>query len=169
MIDNKRFIRIGSLGGLQAGWWEMSCPKNLLSYSFIIKGKVGRGKEFLCPSWVDVMLPSSVSPPGWAEEFSCPSMVKLGPQIIVFMCAESMSQGSLNYWAHCPGCGSHATIVLLFWVLREMATHSSVLAWRIPGMEEPGGLPSMGSHGVGHSLCFCCMVLLLSKPAWFCG
>ena len=32
----------------------------------------------------------------------------------------------------------------------EMATHSSVLAWRIPGMGEPGGLPSMGSHRVGH-------------------
>ena len=35
--------------------------------------------------------------------------------------------------------------------IREgMATHSSVLAWRIPGMGEPGGLPSMGSHRVGH-------------------
>ena len=33
---------------------------------------------------------------------------------------------------------------------KEMATHSSVLAWRIPGMVEPGGLPSMGSHRVGH-------------------
>ena len=33
---------------------------------------------------------------------------------------------------------------------REMATHSSVLAWRIPGTGEPGGLPSMGSHRVGH-------------------
>ena len=32
---------------------------------------------------------------------------------------------------------------------KEMATHSSVLAWRIPGMGEPGGLPSMGSHRVG--------------------
>ena len=32
----------------------------------------------------------------------------------------------------------------------ETATHSSVLAWRIPGMGEPGGLPSMGSHRVGH-------------------
>ena len=31
----------------------------------------------------------------------------------------------------------------------EMATHSSVLAWSIPGMGEPGGLPSMGSHRVG--------------------
>ena len=32
-----------------------------------------------------------------------------------------------------------------------MATHSSVLAWRIPGTGEPGGLPSMGSHRVGHN------------------
>ena len=34
---------------------------------------------------------------------------------------------------------------------KEMATHSSVLAWRIPGTGEPGGLPSMGSHRVGHN------------------
>ena len=33
---------------------------------------------------------------------------------------------------------------------KTMATHSSVLAWRIPGMGEPGGLPSMGSHRDGH-------------------
>ena len=33
---------------------------------------------------------------------------------------------------------------------KEMATHSSDLAWRIPGTGEPGGLPSMGSHRVGH-------------------
>ena len=33
---------------------------------------------------------------------------------------------------------------------KEMATHSSVLAWRIPRMGEPGGLPSMGLHRVGH-------------------
>ena len=34
---------------------------------------------------------------------------------------------------------------------KEMATHSSVLAWRIPGTGEPGGLLSMGSHRVGHN------------------
>ena len=33
---------------------------------------------------------------------------------------------------------------------KEMATHSSVLAWRIPGTGEPGGLPSIGSHRVEH-------------------
>ena len=33
---------------------------------------------------------------------------------------------------------------------KEMATHPSILAWRIPGTEEPGGLPSLGLHRVGH-------------------
>ena len=33
---------------------------------------------------------------------------------------------------------------------KEMATHSSVLAWKVPGTGEPGGLPSLGSHRVGH-------------------
>ena len=46
---------------------------------------------------------------------------------------------------------SDTTEQLRFQVLeKEMATHSSVLAWRIPGTGEPGVLPSMGSHRVGH-------------------
>ena len=43
------------------------------------------------------------------------------------------------------------TFTLHFYALgKEMATHSSLLAWRIPGTGEPGGLLSMGSHRVGH-------------------
>ena len=50
-------------------------------------------------------------------------------------------------WIHL----SDFTLTFHFHALeKEMATHSSVLAWRIPGMGEPGGLPSMGSHRVGH-------------------
>ena len=46
---------------------------------------------------------------------------------------------------------SHVTFTFHFPALeKEMATHSSVLAWRIPGTGEPGGLPSMRSHRVGH-------------------
>ena len=41
-----------------------------------------------------------------------------------------------------PGLGSFSG--------KEMATHSAILAWRIPWTEEPGGLQSMGSHRVGH-------------------
>ena len=48
-----------------------------------------------------------------------------------------------------------------------MAHHSSVLAWRIPGTGEPGGLPSMGSHRVGHDrsdLAAAAAAALLSSP-----
>ena len=46
---------------------------------------------------------------------------------------------------------SHFTLTFHFHALeKEMATYSSVLAWRIPGMAEPGELLSMGSHRVGH-------------------
>ena len=45
---------------------------------------------------------------------------------------------------------SHFTFTLYFHALeKEMATHSSVLAWRVPGTGEPGGLPPVGSHRVG--------------------
>ena len=47
---------------------------------------------------------------------------------------------------------SDFTFTFHFHVLeKEMATHFSVLAWRIPGMGEPGELPSLGSHRVGHN------------------
>ena len=46
---------------------------------------------------------------------------------------------------------SYFTFTFHFHALeKEMATHSSVLAWRIPGTGKPGGLPSMGLHRVGH-------------------
>ena len=46
---------------------------------------------------------------------------------------------------------------------KEMATHSSVLAWRMPGTGESGGLPSMGSHRVGHD--WSDLAAVLFKPA----
>ena len=46
---------------------------------------------------------------------------------------------------------TEATDACMHALEKEMATHSGTLAWRIPGMEEPGGLPSMGSHRVGHN------------------
>ena len=46
---------------------------------------------------------------------------------------------------------------------KEMATHSSVLAWRIPGTAEPDGLPSMGSHRVGHD---CSDLAAAAAAAW---
>ena len=50
---------------------------------------------------------------------------------------------------------------------KEMATHSSVLAWRIPGTGEPGGLPPMGSHRVGHDWCDLAAVAVFLVVLWF--
>ena len=62
-----------------------------------------------------------------------------------------------DWWAAVHGVAksqtrlSDVTFTFQFHALeKEMATHSSVLAWRIPGMGEPGELPSMGSHRVAH-------------------
>ena len=57
---------------------------------------------------------------------------------------------------------------------KEMATHSSVLAWRIPGAVEPGELPSMGSHRVGHDWSDLAAAAAFSMiqqmlPIWFLG
>ena len=48
---------------------------------------------------------------------------------------------------------------------KEMATHSSVLAWRIPRTGEPGGLPSMGSHRVRHNLSDTAAAAAAAAPA----
>ena len=62
--------------------------------------------------------------------------------------------GNSHGWRSLVGCspwGRHFTFTFHFHALeKERATHSSVLAWRIPGTVEPGGLSSMGSHRVGH-------------------
>ena len=57
----------------------------------------------------------------------------------------------IEVWVKKWPCLSDFTFTFHFHALeKEMALHSSVLAWRIPGTGEPGGLPSMGSHRVGH-------------------
>ena len=46
---------------------------------------------------------------------------------------------------------------------KEVATHSRVLVWRIPGTGEPGGLPSMGSHRVGHDCTDLVVVVVINE------
>ena len=72
-----------------------------------------------------------------------------------YSCLENLMDGGA-WWAAVHGVAksqtrlSNFTFTFHFHTLeKEMATHSSALAWRIPGMEEPDGLPSMGSHRVG--------------------
>ena len=73
-----------------------------------------------------------------------------------YSCLENPRDGGA-WWAAVHGIAKNRTRLSDFTFTfdfpaleKEMATHSSVLAWRIPGMAESGGLPSMGSHRVGH-------------------
>ena len=73
-----------------------------------------------------------------------------------YSCLENPIDGGA-WWATVHGVTksrrrlSDFTLTFHFHALeKEMATHSGILVWRIPGTAEPGGLPSMGSHRVGH-------------------
>ena len=90
----------------------------------------------------------------WVNRINDSSII----QIIVtkYSCLENPMGGGA-WWAAVHGVTksqtrlSNFTFTFPFHALeKEMATHSSVLAWRIPGTGEPGGLSSMGSHRVGH-------------------
>ena len=76
---------------------------------------------------------------------------------MLYSCLESPMDGGA-WWAAVHGVAkslalmSNFTFTFHFHALeKETATHSSILAWRIPGTEEPGGLLSMGLHRVGHN------------------
>ena len=114
--------------------------------------------------------PTSIllTPKSSASQDPCPSSFKVScawsrdavnthlKMISWFYCYENpMDRG--DWWAAVHGVAksqtrlSDFTFAFHFHALeKEMATHSSVLAWRIPGTEEPVGLPSLGSHRVGH-------------------
>ena len=87
-----------------------------------------------------------------------------------YFCLENPMDGGA-WWAAVHGVPksrtqlSDFTFTFHFHALeKEIATHSSVLAWRIPGMGRPGGLPSMGSHRVGHWSDLAKIVIILK---WF--
>ena len=86
--------------------------------------------------------------------FTLNSVFKLGEgngTPLQYSCLENPMDGGA-WWAAVHGVAkSRVTFPFPFHASeKEMATHSSVLAWRIPGTGEPGGLPSMGSYRVGH-------------------
>ena len=105
-------------------WYSLNCIiwKSLINYLGFPSGSIGEGN-------------------GTPLQYSC--------------LENPMDGGAWNAAVHGVAEGqtrlSDFTFTFHFHALeKEMATHSSILAWRIPGMGEPGGLPSMGLHRVGH-------------------
>ena len=99
---------------------------------------------------------------GWEdslEEEMQPTLVFFGEgngTPLQYTCLENPMDGGA-WWAAVHGVAksrtrlSDFTFIFHFYALeKEVATHSRILAWRIPGTGEPGGLPSIGSHRVGH-------------------
>ena len=103
------------------------------------------GKESACNAGDQGLIPGLGRSPGEGNGYP-----------LQYSCLEnSMDRGAWKAAVHGVAEGwtrlSDFTFTFHFHALeKEMATHSSVLAWRIPGTGEPGGLPSMGSHRVGH-------------------
>ena len=86
----------------------------------------------------------------------CVGLAKLNGTPLQYSCLENPMDGGA-WWAAVHGVAKSRTRLIGFTFTfhfhaleEEMATHSSVLAWRIPGTAGPGGLPSMGLHRVGH-------------------
>ena len=110
--------------------------------------------NFLCPN-VSSQEDTSYSGLGLVLTISATSQRRQCTPL-QYSCLENPMDGGA-WWAAVDGVArsqtrlSDFTFTFHFHALeKEMATHSSVLAWRIPGMAEPGGLPSMGSHRVGY-------------------
>ena len=123
----------------------------------IINGKqssvTSRGKSFQCKT--SIVFNNKLFK---SQEFYLTSTVfgEGNGTPLQYSCLENPMDGGA-WWAAVHGVAksrtrlSHFPFTFHFHALeKEMATHSSVLAWRIPGTAEPGGLPSMGSHRVRH-------------------
>ena len=139
---------MGSILGKQASSWEQLPKINSFMNFFIKNSSFLRKweKSFFCSKWVSKTLQKKM------PNFVCIWRRQWHPTPVLLP-GKSHGWRSLVAAVHevAKSRLSDFTLTFHFHALeKEMATHSSILAWRIPGMREPGGLPSMGSHRVGH-------------------
>ena len=132
-----------------------SCPGGLGLVP--VRARCGDGAA----AWVTGVLAAPGTQRGWQlgqQEIWCSRRVwqPVLANTLQYSCLENPMDGGA-WWAAVHGVAkswtrlSDFTFTFHFPALeKQMATHSSVLAWRFPGTGEPGGLPSMGSHRVGH-------------------
>ena len=148
-------------------FWIYPCWRVNSWFLFFHKSEKSQENSFLlCFSflgWETDWLAVSKVALGWANKGKLFYLLMDHPRCgegngtpLQYSCLENPMDGGA-WWAAVHGVTnsrrrlSDFTFTFHFHALeKEMATHSSVLAWRIPGTGEPGGLPSMGSHRVGH-------------------
>ena len=130
--------------------WDWVAVRNILIFLFCLNFCKGNGFMY---DWYDAEYFFET-----AEILSC-LQLGLGEgngTLLQYSCLENpIDRGAWKAAVHGVAEGrtrlSDFTFTFHFHALeKEMVTHSRVLAWRIPGMGEPGGLPSIGSHRVGH-------------------
>ena len=139
---------------------------------------LGNSVSLSLPSGIIIPISKRVLRIKWDDPYrlnSCPN--KHSVDICQYSCLENPMDGGA-WWATVHGVAkswkrlSDFTLTFHFHALeKEMATHSRVVAWRIPGTGEPGGLLSMGSHRVGHDWSDLAAALDIShynqKPCWW--
>ena len=151
------------------GWLEQACHLLLTGHMVALclrtkpfGFKAGNSKRGIPSSWPTLTSHTELSAdiPTWEGALHLQSSsLQVGESNgtpLQYSCLENPTDGGA-WWATVHGVAkswtwlSDFTFTFHFHALqKEMATHSSVLDWRIPGTGEPGGLPSMGSHRVGH-------------------
>ena len=130
-------------------WLQRLCISVQFSHSVMSNSLWSYGLQHArlpCPSPIPGACSNSYPLSWWCHQTISSSVIPFSclqsfPALGSFPMSQLFTSGSL----------SDFTFTFHFHALeKEMATHSSVLAWRIPEMGEPGGLPSMGSHRVGY-------------------
>ena len=125
--------------------WDSPGKSTGVGCHFLLQSMKVKSESEIAQSCPTLSNPMDCSPPGSSVH-----------RIFQYSCLENPMDGRAwkaavhgvaKSWARL----SDFTFTFHFHALeKEMATHSSVLVWRIPGTEEPSGLPSVGSHRVGH-------------------
>ena len=138
---------------LKKKMWEVKWHYPMISVHFILKMSLGSILASISSLPLLMLLPSLtlIAVVSRAPPCSEPLPLWLSTPCHRSYCSKTLSLFPFGYPLQESGRLSDFTFSFHFHALeKEMATHSSVLAWRIPGTGEPGGLPSMGLHRVGH-------------------